>query len=161
MENQKPFHIKDEREGMVSVLCNLPLVYLAGPGAEQIAADLAVSLNKVFARNNPRLAKSIDAAEKLIAERAKRKHSYYMYLAVKAVLRTQRDAGGGPMNWEEIWRHPDFNLPLVCGSVFAQNPLSMKKMRKSIQGAVYSLRAKGTDIESVLIPGKGMCFSLA
>jgi len=83
-----------------------------------------------------------------------------MYLAIYAVLKTQRDNGLGPMDWQDICSHPDFRFPAVIGNVFGERPLKLHKVRKSIQNAVRHLQSKGVDVEAIIIPGRGLCYSL-
>ncbi len=166
MEQSKgPFSVRNietrEDEGkLLSVCCALPLVHLAGERAEEAASKLVAVLNKAFSEVNPEVSKSMQEAEKLFAERRKRKWSEHMYLATRAVLKAQRDNGLGLMSWEEIYDHPDFNFPLVIGSVFARRPFKMNMVKRSIQGSICYLISKGEDIEAIRVPGKGTCYSL-
>lgn len=160
VENEAPFSIRNDREGMLCVCCNLPLAYFAGEDAQAAANKLASRLNTAFKEIHPELTESMQEADKVYAELAKRKYREYMYQAVRAVLETQRDAGQGPMDWRDIYNHPDLNFSPVIGSVFGERPPNMKKVRQSIRNAVRYLQSKGWDIEAINTPGRGLCYSL-
>lgn len=142
-----------EKEGIKEVLCNLPFAYFAGKNALADAEKLAEKLNKAFAKIYPEIAESMQAADILFAEGAKRKVRNHMYSAIRAVLETQRDAGQGTTDWSGIYNHPDFNFPFAAGTVLAKRPINMSKVRKAIQGGVRYLQSKGVDVEITGTPG--------
>lgn len=157
MQKENPFIVETTAGGRLTVGCSLPLASFEGENARTAADELARALNETFNEVSSGL---IGGTQEEGAGLARRKASRHMYLAVEAVLETQRDAGQGPVDWMDIYSHPDFRFPYVIGSALLGKPLDMRKVRGSIQGAVRYLQLKGVVIEATKIPGRGLCYSL-